>query len=1158
MELKAHVLELQSSSTIADLEKKLSSKSSYADDLALELSQARADVALLETGKKGLEEEVIAAAGMGEELQLNSKKLSELDLQLEKTLKELEVAQTKGSKFEKASNAARSDVETLKGETEHLSSQLLLSTDRVQALESDLTLSNTKHSTSSNRCTSLESENTKLITSLEELRGKIVLLSNAQIDLTDKHDESSRALREKEGELQAALQICTAAKDVQKELERVRNELESECKAHLKLVAEVEKFAGELAVGRAEKEEAEQIHSGELSKLQEELYIARTQSTTLSTERDALVAQVAEQINTIQLLRVQVDQAEQRALELEAKTQELQTRVLDAGKADQELEVLKEEMESREEAHRSLSAKFEEDLRISNDRFTVLEGEKGEAITALDGERLALKKLEEQHSEKSSLLEGALENLKAREVELITSREQVGSATSGTVALSEQVESQKLELEELKKSLLAAETAGAGHSSRVEDLEREGAIAALAAVATTGELAILKKSAVEQAKIAAAANTEADKVKKEVGKFKAELDKSVKSSKKSEKELEARKSSQVDLERQVKEAALVLAKEQEERKALLKKQAGTTTDLGGVTVERDQLLKRNATLSGEVERLQASAVDGESSQEERSVALAAAASASALELEALRKEVALATAAKLDAETGWTASKDVVTRGEEALKAQLAELELAQTKSRELQLSIDAAQSEASSAHGVLTTTNTDLSVSLDSLQFRFDALTSSHLASEESLELARRNFKDKEAQLAKVEAGIIAEVEAANATVRDRNIALTAAARRASKSEKELKSIMARGDEKTDEVEKLRSSITRLEGELLRSVGKCDATTSEVSSLTKELEDHASEVEQLKGDLRAQGEETEEAARALEELQGIFSRAQEDLAAKDAELEELRLRHATPVPPSTSSFTNVEGASTSPYDQEYVDSIATQHGLELSEARTAIRALEERIFGAQEATFGLEKTNGDLKAQIGSMVDLLEGEREKTNKIEREVEALRAEKRSDRSSGAAAKVIPPPPKASASKTVVSPPPKVPSPSRPPASTASFLPPTPVPITDSVPSLIVTAPVVERSAAFPPALPPRHESPPLVGVPSSPQPLSSVPRNMAPSQRHARRASLNLLKTRMEDELGFEIGPPSAEEEGKRHGRIAVRGDEYMHCSCCTSDMFVC
>lgn len=226
-----------------------------------------------------------------------------------------------------------------------------------------------------------------------------------------------------------------------------------------------------------------------------------------------------------------------------------------------------------------------------------------------------------------------------------------------------------------------------------------------------------------------------------------------------------------------------------------------------------------------------------------------------------------------------------------------------------------------------------------------------------------------------------------------------------------------------------------------------------------------------------------------LEDLKELHARAQDDLASKDLEMEELRLRPAQSLPPPPAPLPNAKGKarSSSPYDQEYVDSISTQHSLDLSTARTQIRSLEQRLFNERDSIHQFMKTNGDLKSQIDSLVDELDTEREKTKRKERELESLRR--------GA--------------------------------------PPFPVPLS---PHEGFISPPLQRTPLSP-------------SIPTTQPRFSSIP-GATKEQRHARRESLSLLKTRMEDELGVDA-------LGSGNPTTPSLGDDFIYCACCAGDMYV-
>lgn len=467
----------------------------------------------------------------------------------------------------------------------------------------------------------------------------------------------------------------------------------------------------------------------------------------------------------------------------------------------------------------------------------------------------------------------------------------------------------------------------------------------------------------------------------------------------------------------------------------------------------------------------------------------------------------------------------------------------------------------------------------------------------EDQINSLQRSLKEKESALAEVEGGIAKEVEAANGVVRDRNVALSAAVRRASKSEKELKAIMAFGHERTEELDSLKSTIGKLQDDVTRMRGGAASTAEEVADLTSELERHVTEVQELKTELMERKGEIIESESALAELREALNSAQEDLIAKDNDIEELRSRNQTSTP-----TIQINGATPDPsvYDRDYVDGIQQQHELDLSAARAQIRSLEERIFAAEDASYIMLKANGDLKSQVEGMMESLDQEKEKTRRKEREVEALQASERDNQvnSRSSSNSPLPPPPRAtpSPSRTLLDSPhahaghahsenshshvdTASPSPSPKPQILLSSPGPLVSPPSPSIRSSPRAYAHRRVSSHLPTStenmLPGQSSSFPFPSPSDQRQPLSnlsipvpsSLPRNLAPATRHARKASLSMLRTRMEDELGIDDLSSNLvrEENGilsPRLGehlrtRTAVLGEDLVWCAQCTGDLFM-
>lgn len=227
-----------------------------------------------------------------------------------------------------------------------------------------------------------------------------------------------------------------------------------------------------------------------------------------------------------------------------------------------------------------------------------------------------------------------------------------------------------------------------------------------------------------------------------------------------------------------------------------------------------------------------------------------------------------------------------------------------------------------------------------------------------------KRTLKDKESTLEALETDRSHEAAAASERARESTVKLKDAVRQASKTERELKAIMEQ--DRANEVEMLRSAVSRLEEEIGRYrsgavvVGATSSPpTRDASSLEAELERNVNEVEALRRALEDQQEEAAEAKNALEEVRTLYSQAQE-------ELEELQSGR----PSDRSSPTNTLGTSSALGGD--VDALQ----LELSSARAQIRSLEDECFHSEQTRVKMLKANGDLKSQIESLQDALDKER--------------------------------------------------------------------------------------------------------------------------------------------------------------------------------------
>lgn len=181
-----------------------------------------------------------------------------------------------------------------------------------------------------------------------------------------------------------------------------------------------------------------------------------------------------------------------------------------------------------------------------------------------------------------------------------------------------------------------------------------------------------------------------------------------------------------------------------------------------------------------------------------------------------------------------------------------------------------------------------------------------------------------------------------------------------------------------------LRARVGELDAEIYQLRTASEGTTLETSRLTQALAESQAEVEAMRSQVEARTSECQEATSSLEELRSLYDRTQQLVASKDDEIDELKSRAYD----SESEAPN--GKTPITYDREYVDAIHQRLEIELSEARSSTRSLEDKLYTSELTAHKLLKQNGDFKSQIESLLKSLEFERDRTRRKEREIESLR------------------------------------------------------------------------------------------------------------------------------------------------------------------------
>ncbi|KAL8278346.1 hypothetical protein RQP46_009238 [Phenoliferia psychrophenolica] len=1138
--------------------------------------------------------EVLSATeALEEEIAARGATIDELRDELESTRSALREQQTLAGTLEDALAVARKDSGNALAVRDDLQKEVESALSRIASLESQLVAAQASEASHSTRAESLAATIAELESTHSASSSHTAKLSADLAALTLQHDELSK---NHSSALARAENAEASHSELQDKFSQISQEHDRTSRAHNETREILETVSEDLDHHRRLLEESS------TAALASESLLASTQS-----ELATLQASHSEVEATLGSVQAQLATTTASLASLEAQVTDLTaTSLSHSQRADSLAQSLSESSAQVALLTESLTA-AEASLSDSELARQHLESD-------LDASKVAIEPLEREVEETRVALAAAESRAASFKASLEILEKEKDAVLAKLVESEEEAENNAEYARELSKSLDARAAQSDVQAQSLLDLERrmeeELDAHATAASVASSELSLARTQLADTTSLLSASSV-----------TRATLESTIMTLESRVLSLEASltaaqtESSSTAASLLVSESSLVALKTSNAE--LLSQNATLTSSL---TELRETLATLTDSHSTSAERAQALA-DSLQEREEAAAAAAAAAEALRLELISLREQIALAESRAKLAEDGRDQAKTAEDNVREKLRTSEQDLEQTRDDLDALDLALKESGEELDAlaeTRNELDRANLALQASLEAAKSANEPLRTEKQTIEEHVQALQRTIREKDAALADVEAGIAKEVETANSLVQERNTALSAAVRRASKSERELKAIMASGTERAEDQDELRADHAKFQDEIARLRAAGDAHALAMARLTKELEANVHEVQSLRVEVDERQTEAEEATRAVEDLKESYLRAQEDLDAKDAEIEELRVR-PSPMPgsPDVSKSGATPNPSTHPYDRDYIDAIQQQHELDLSTARAQIRKLEERIFVAEDSGYKMKKTNGDLKSQVESMLETLEMERDRTRRKERELAALR-------DAGNSGQQMPPPavspsvkdvavmdPLASATSspprlpTVASPPrPTIPPPPRakaippvsPPPNVVSTPPVTTVtpPVAVQSPPVASAVPTIEPAAVAPSPLPtpppPEHdhsahdhsshghdhvheEVGSVVTPPSEALVDPYAPRDELSSSehvtRHARKESLSILKTRMEDELGVDDlvhtserspmseGGRSMTPGAEKRSRSAVLGDDLVWCAQCTGDLFV-
>lgn len=609
----------------------------------------------------------------------------------------------------------------------------------------------------------------------------------------------------------------------------------------------------------------------------------------------------------------------------------------------------------------------------------------------------------------------------------------------------------------------------------------------------------------------------------------------------------------------------------------------------------------------EVEKLEAALATAEGDLAGAQQARQAAEDDLRAQLDQLRNELESKTV-EAEAATGECPT-DSSVRWDPLLTARFTE-----ARSTGLATELEAARAEIErleTAHIEAQRQHDDLAIKHSSLRSELDAFTSSDTTAEEiaALKASLATAADSEASAQQQLASLSDELSRLETAKREADEELAQCRGEVEETSATLSAAMAELDSTKDEVVELEKSVEDLRIELRRAQEGRLASEQEIKAIEERLADavrskevaesepvtlrqgaesaspaglgppelderERAELEALRQGLEVERARFAEASRALVDVREMHSKARQ-------EVERL---HAIATGPANEASPSTNGKS----DQS-ADEASDALRLQISEAQAKIRQLEQDVFTLESTRLKMLKANGDLKSQVESMMDALAQERTRARMQQADAES--STQYDHPSASTANRSQPSPGSARVPQGDFPAPPLTPSRrGHVHRRTASTL--TPVSEVSDSSHETATGYQVEAGldeageelAGVDPLTP--LGSPPIVTAINTPAasvaPTPMLPRSSTMGDRlpdaaatpasrkdHVRRASLSLLKARMEEEFGVpdldKAGPlspvgrgpsPGGASDGPRTHRVPLSRD-LVWCAACRGDLFV-
>lgn len=312
------------------------------------------------------------------------------------------------------------------------------------------------------------------------------------------------------------------------------------------------------------------------------------------------------------------------------------------------------------------------------------------------------------------------------------------------------------------------------------------------------------------------------------------------------------------------------------------------------------------------------------------------------------------TALQTEVEDG----KNLATELQQKLAALSSELSLNARQLKQVQAELRAATARAEDAEKTqkeLQAEGIGLMRSLDEMRPKIVELTDAKLQLSEKADSLENTVQSRDAVIAQLESDLDELRQQKESTEQERDRLSAALDAERATLEKDSSEIQQAYSELQTELLAAQKDVRDLEDERNKLRQVSNSNVEEIRRLTDSLQSHSTQLSALRSELgehtRAQAEAEEFLARAQAEQESLRA----ELAQKDEELE--RLREALSAPPSR--------AGTQSLDEEMLNALKQQHALELSEAQSQVRALEDSLFKTEAQVHAFQRQVAALEDEL-------------------------------------------------------------------------------------------------------------------------------------------------------------------------------------------------